>query len=132
MHPLKPADIPNFLARFQTFYDAVLGEFSCQPPRKDRNQTSCAITFEAKDLKAESGWSLVTIRLEDVTSWKFAEPLNCAYYVMSGGVHIIHHNDLFYMEIGNLWDESNDINDYLASDFHFVARSIWWEAKQIV
>lgn len=82
-------------------------------------------------MSAESGWSLVTIHLENVTSWKFAHSLNCAYFIMSGGVHIIHKDDLFYMDVGNLEDTSTDINDYLSSDFHFAASSISWEATPI-
>ena len=105
MKTLESDEIADFLARFSNFYDAVLHEFSCKPGA----QTSCELNFEAKDEQAPSGWSRVTIRLENVTSWKFAAPTNCAFYIMSQGVHLLHRDELFYLDVNELYDSSEDI-----------------------
>lgn len=128
MQILKPNEIDDFIVRFSNFYDAVLHEFPCKPGSK----TSCELTFEAKDEHASSGWSRVTIRLENVTSWKFALSMNCAFYIMSSGVHLRCQGDLFYMNVNELDDPSEDIKNYLDSNFHFVAHAVWWEATEII
>lgn len=127
MQVLKPHDIADFLARFSNFYDAVLHEFSCKPG----SVTSCELIFEAQDKHAPSGWSRVVVRLENVTSWKFAESMNCAFYIISSGVHLLYRDELFYMDVNELGDPSEDINDFLGSDFHFVAPSFQWQAVNI-
>ena len=127
MQTLKPEDVVDFLARFSNFYDAILHEFSCKTPGKGK-ETSCELTFETKDMETESGWSHVTIRVEDVASWKFAASLDCAYFIMSSGVHLRYQDELFYMSVNELDNSSENIGNYLDSDFHFVARAISWTA----
>ena len=127
MQALEPGDVANFLARFQTFCDAVLCEFSCQPG----SETSCQLVFEAKDEYTPGGWSRVTLRLENVSSWKFAVNMNCAFYILSNGLHLLHHDGSFYMDVNELIDASDDLEDYLNSNFHFVMHALWWQATEI-
>lgn len=43
---------------------------------------------------------------------------------MSNGVHLLYRDELFYMDVSDLVDSSQNTRDFLDSDFHFVAREI--------
>lgn len=55
--------------------------------------------------------------------------LRFLYHV--SGVHLLHRDGLFYLSVNELEHSAGNIEDYLASNFHFVTREIWYEATEI-
>jgi hypothetical protein len=112
--------------RFWSFNDGVLRSMAVT----FASSTTCfEAVIETSDQASPSGWSLVTIRMTDVSSLAFTDGTKGCYQVLSDGLHTMFEDERIAIEFGGR--EPRSLAEALQSPCHVVAKVLEWDAHEI-
>ena len=125
MNLLTPDTLQYFLARFCTFYDAVLR--SCSAFVSKEGKLSCDICIEAQDDESPSGWSNVTLRLHGLKIVHLDRQVS-GIEVLSFGLQVYFLQDTVrvYLDPDPIHENMLELHDSLA---YVIGQSLEWKAE---
>ena len=119
----------EFLDRFYSFGDALLRHIEVDYRSRSNPQMKATIVLSCQDQQAsrDNGWTNLSLYLEDVTEFQFAEPPQTTFVVISDYVRIGWFEDVAFLDFGGLTDEPKSIGDFRRSPVYIAAKVVKWE-----
>src|SRR5262245_41367115 len=124
MNFLLPDNSDEFLDRFYSFGDALLRHVEVDYRLRSNPHRKATIVLSCQDRQSSGnkGWINLSLHLEDVTEFQFAEPPQTTFVVISDYVHIAWFQDVAFLDFGGLTDEPKAIEDFRKSPVYVAAK----------
>lgn len=126
MQLLEPHDLPLFLDRFCSLYDAVLKRLEHEF-RVDGAQLS-KVELLVQDAESAAGWSNMTLSIANVSELLFREGASTRQ-VLSDGITILWKNQHVWCDLSPYASTPTSIEEIRRSDFYLVGTSISWSVS---
>ena len=129
MTTLQPNEIRSLLERFYNGDDGIISSITIHYPRSGPTEITIIVSVMDRDSVGDERWVNLKLELHDVQEFTFREQLHATYVVMTDGLHINYFDGVFFVDLGDVWQEHpQTAEEYRSSAVYAAAKVVMWNA----